>query len=64
MNSGSDGNAELVELSGVVLDCVDARQLANFYIALLGWLVVHRRSRRLLASCQASRRWDADLVSA
>lgn len=25
------------ELSGVVLDCPDARALANFYMALLGW---------------------------
>lgn len=37
MDTRGDHGAELVELSGVVLDCPDARALANFYMALLGW---------------------------
>lgn len=37
MDTRGESDAGFVELSGVVLDCLDARALANFYMALLGW---------------------------
>ena len=37
MDTLPDDAVGVIQLSDVVLDCADARSLANFYIALLGW---------------------------
>ena len=33
----AEAGIERIDLSGVVLDCANARELADFYLALLGW---------------------------